>query len=363
LDRWDILAAEAMPSDAEEEAGRSSWWAKDLGPILDGTWKPPEPTVGRRSDGRGIFYRGKSHAVVGESEAGKGWAALGVVRQEIEAGHHVIYLDFEDDEGSVTGRLLTLAASPATITKRFHYIRPEAPLQHSRGRADLDEMLAEFSPTLAVVDGITEGMSLHDLNPLDNVDIARFNGLMIKPLTESGAAEVSLDHVIKAQDGRGRYALGGAHKLNVVTIASYILENRQPFGVGMTGRSTLAIAKDRPGQLRIHGVRSSGGLIWYGDFELTSVVTDARQNMVDASIKPPEKRDDSWRPTIYMARVSDFLKKHGGQTQNAILAGVPGKTDKKREALELLILDGYVARPESRGKPYEPIKHYVPEET
>jgi hypothetical protein len=119
-----------MAEPVEEEDGRSSWWPKALGPVLDGTWKPPKPTVGRRTDGRGLFYPGKSHAIVGESEAGKGSAALAAVRDEIEAGHHVIYVDFEDDEASVTGRLLTLAVSPATIDDRFHYIRPEAPVPH-----------------------------------------------------------------------------------------------------------------------------------------------------------------------------------------------------------------------------------------
>jgi hypothetical protein len=55
-----------------------------------------------------------------------------------------------------------------------------------------------------------------------------------------------------------------------VSGAAYILTNRRPFGVGLTGRSTLAIAKDRPGQLRPHGLLSIGGRHWYGDLVLTS---------------------------------------------------------------------------------------------
>src|SRR5215213_3952141 len=89
------LSQNGKPGDLMQ---RSSWWPRDLTAVLDGTWKPPVPTVGCRSDGLGLCYRGRTHAIVGESEAGKGWGALGIVRSEIEAGHHVTYLDFEDDE-------------------------------------------------------------------------------------------------------------------------------------------------------------------------------------------------------------------------------------------------------------------------
>lgn len=48
-----------------------TWEPVDLADVLDGTWKPPEPTVGRRSDGVGLFYPGKKHTISSESEAGK----------------------------------------------------------------------------------------------------------------------------------------------------------------------------------------------------------------------------------------------------------------------------------------------------
>jgi hypothetical protein len=204
-----IDAADAERYPSSDPDVRSSWWPKELGPVLDGTWRPPEPTVGRRSDGRGLFYAGKSHTMIGESEAGKGWGALSAVRDELDAGNHVVYVDFEDDESSVVGRLLALSAKPVPIDEQFHYIRPEGPLL-GRSRADLDEALHAYSPTLAICDGVTEAMALHGLDPNKNADIAIFNGRLIKPLTDAGAAAVSLDHVVKNGDDRGRYALGGS---------------------------------------------------------------------------------------------------------------------------------------------------------
>ena len=84
----------------------------------------------------------------------------------------------------------------------------------------------------------------------------------------------SLDHVTKDREGRGRYAIGAVHKLNALDGGAYILENRHPFGVGRTGRSTVRVAKDRPGQLRRNALPSGNGLHWYGDLVLKSVDED-----------------------------------------------------------------------------------------
>jgi hypothetical protein len=105
-------AEEPVPEPIEPP---SSWRARDLTAVLEGIWSPPEPTVGRRTDGRGLLYAGKSHMVIGETEAGKGWFALVVSFTELDAGHHVLYVDFEDDEGTVVGRLMSLGAAPAVV--------------------------------------------------------------------------------------------------------------------------------------------------------------------------------------------------------------------------------------------------------
>lgn len=344
---------EEQPTDPydPEPAERRSWQPVDLTEVLAGTWQPPEPTVGRRSDGRGLFYAGKTHTVVSETEGGKTWLALSACLDEMAAGRHVVYLDFEDDEGAVAGRLLTLGADRDIIASRFHYVRPESPLGSGVHSDDLRQLVEAHQPTLAVLDGITEAMTLHGLNPLDNVDAALFGRLLPRKLTAAGCAVANLDHVTKDREGRGRYALGAVHKLNGLDGGAYLLENRSPFGVGLTGRSTLKIAKDRPGQLRAHALPSSGGLHWYGDLVLTS----HDQALAEVSIEPPQQTDDNtFRPTILMARITDALTQHGPLAQRRILAAVSGKTDAKRQALDLLILDGYVSEqtPHALLKPY-----------
>src|SRR4051812_17029817 len=74
-----------------------SWAAMDLGPYVRGEIIPPEPTVGLlRSDGLHLLYPGREHAAIGEMEAGKSWFAVGSVAHELQAGHHVVYVHFEE---------------------------------------------------------------------------------------------------------------------------------------------------------------------------------------------------------------------------------------------------------------------------
>ena len=65
-----------VPPHEEPKSERSSWWPVDLGPVLRGGFERPQPTVGRRTDGRGILYRKRSHTVIGETESAKTWFAL-----------------------------------------------------------------------------------------------------------------------------------------------------------------------------------------------------------------------------------------------------------------------------------------------
>ncbi len=164
-----------------------------------------------------------------------------MVLDELGRGNSVVYVDFEDDEGGIVGRLLTLGAdrldARCTVPLRASPRTRSATGIHAD---DLDELLRDVRPTLAVVDGVTEGMTLHGLSPNDNSDVAKFGRLLPRRLAASGAASVSLDHVTKSSESRGRYSLGAVHKLNGLDGAAYVLENRTAFGVGLTGRSTRA---------------------------------------------------------------------------------------------------------------------------
>lgn len=315
------------------------WNPVDLSAVLEGTWRAPQPTVGSRADGIGLLYPGKVHTVSSETEAGKTWFALAAVTDELTAGHHVAYLDFEDDEGGIVGRLLAMQNNPDVVRSRFHYLRPTEPLGTGVHLDDLRSTILDSPVTLAVIDGITEAMTLHGLDPIANKDVAAFGRILPRRIANLGPAVACLDHVTKSTEGRGRYALGAVHKLNGLDGAAFILESRTPFGIGLIGKSTVKIAKDRPGQLRRHGLPSSGGMVWFGDLVLTS----HDEAFAEVSVEPPSERSEDFRPTVLMGRVADALTKHGPLAQRRLDMAVTGKAVSIRNALDCLILDGYVS--------------------
>ncbi|WP_236244523.1 AAA family ATPase [Streptomyces sp. CC210A] len=317
-----------------------TWRPRDFEDVLSGTYTPPQPTIGRRDDGIGLFYPGRMHSVVGESEGGKTWFALLTVICELAAGNNVVFIDFEDDAPGVVGRLLALGATAQQLRDHFAYIRPEEPLTAGMNRLEIGQALHDLRPTFVPVDGVTEGMALHGMELKDNTDVAKFGRLLLRPIAEMGAAVTTLDHVTKDREGRGRYAIGGVHKLNGLNGAMYVLENRTAFGVGCTGRSTVRIAKDRPGQLRRHALPHSSGMHWFADFVLKS----HDETFTEAALYRPVENDGPFRPTVLMRKVCDALL---GAPEPLSVRGVQdrvgGNKDAVRTALARLVDEGFVA--------------------
>jgi hypothetical protein len=317
-----------------------TWRPRDLTEVLNGTYRAPEPTIGKRDDGIGLFYPGRVHSVIGESEGGKTWFALLAVCSELSAGHAVVFIDFEDDAPGVVGRLLALGADRTAIRERFAYIRPEEPLGVNFNRNEIATALHDLRPSFVPIDGVTEGMALHGMELKDNTDVAKFGRMLLRPIADMGAAVTTLDHVTKDREGRGRYAIGGVHKLNGLNGAQYVLENRTPFGVGVTGKTTVRIAKDRPGQLRRHALPHSSGLHWFADFTLRS----HDETFTEASLYPPTEQQGPFRPTSLMRKVSDAI---AGATAPLSVRGVQdrvtGNKDAVRQALARLVDEGFVS--------------------
>jgi ABC-type glutathione transport system ATPase component len=97
-----------------------------------GTLAAPRPTVGRLADGSHWLYAARTNGLAGESGCGKTWTALRAVATELEDGHPVVFVDLEDNEIGVAGRLLAMRVDPRLIAdrRRFAYIYPDEPIQH-----------------------------------------------------------------------------------------------------------------------------------------------------------------------------------------------------------------------------------------
>ncbi len=325
----------------------TTWGAVDLSPLLAGEVLDPPPALLRRADDVRLVYGGKLTALNGEPESCKGWAALHVSSQVLAEGGRVLYIDFETDPATIVARLMALGIPASTILERLCYIRPDEPLT-DRARADLDPCIAE-PPIVAVIDGVTEGMTLHGLDLRDNADYARFLDLFPRRLARDGAAVLLLDHVTKDREMRGRFAIGAQHKLAGVD-AAFSLEVVRPFGRGCEGLVRLKVTKDRPGHIRQHA--ASGRV---ADMHLIST----EDGSVEIRLEPPEGAEGEFRPTTLMERISRLLENGGEMNKRQIRAGALGKQAAKDLALERLIAEGYVElREDGQAHQHRSVKPY-----
>lgn len=370
------LARETITAVTEDDEGptadASGWTFSDLAPVLDGTHKPAQPDVGARDDGIGMFYPGHVNGITGESEAGKSWVALISCLTEMNRGNTVVYMDFEDSEVGVVSRLLLIGATPDQIASNFLYVRPGVTPTPGQLAAFIAAIGAR-RPSLVVVDGVTEAMVMLGLELKENTEIAKFGRMLLRPLADTGAAVVPLDHVVKSSENRGRYALGGVHKLNGVDGVQYILEAVRPFGINTEGRSRLRIAKDRPAQIRRHSLPGSrGALHWFADL----VIRSEGDTFAEAHLYPPSQRAEEpaevsreekkaeQEEQAIKDREDAVLKALGRAleplTTNALAELIPGRATVTRRAVTRLVHSGrVVAEKGSRGAAL----HRLPEQS
>lgn len=257
----------------------------DLTAFLDGEVDlvPTDRGLARKGDDLPLLYRGLTHMAVGETESGKSWLALACAVAEMAAGRRVLYVHFEesDPRGTILRLRLMGARREWFANGLFRFAGVEAPLAADRV-ANLVEYFGPDVPEetrgLAVLDGVNAAMALHGMNPDKADEYGTWDQKLARPLAATGAAVLSLDHVVKNPEAAQRgYAGGTVMKLNLISGASFLMESRDPLRPGAKGATSLYVAKDRPGSLRAVGEVKSGrrallGTLWVDSTSaLTSV--------------------------------------------------------------------------------------------
>lgn len=326
-------------------ADGDTWRRRDLSAARRGS--PVRPTLLTRSDGHALFYPGKINALIGESESGKTWVALAAVAQEIDQGHHVVYVDFEDTDRTLVQRLDALGCDPQLVDELVAYISPEETLTPAAAEVLAVEM-ARGEPTLAVLDGVNAAMARLGLDSNSTTDATRFAQVLLARLVAGGAGVVTIDHVSKNKETRGKGGIGSQAKRAMISGCAIAAEVVQPFGRGMTGEIRLVVDKDRHGGVREHAA--------YGKNVGTAVL---RSSPVDGSVsltinaKEDKAVDDSkpFRPTYLMQKVSGHLAHSpDGLSQSQIEREVDGRATGIRQAIAALEAEGFIERKPREGR-------------
>jgi hypothetical protein len=325
-----------------DEGEVSTWTPVDLTDALEGI-DVPGPTMLARTDGVKLIYAGRTHQFAGESESCKTWAALLCVAQVLHGGGFVLWVDFEDDDRGIVSRLLSLGVSKFSIFAQFTYIRPDEPLCTRHGQATAGNVafglaLKARQYQLAVVDGVTEAMTTEGLDLMSNADIATWSRRVPKRITsENGAAVIVIDHVTKSTEGRGRFAIGGQHKLAGLTGAAYTFDvtkrlSRAVGGDPVEGSVKITVTKDRPGHVRGNAKGDTIGVL-----ELTSYPDGG------LTVKIVPAGEASTVPDIeLLTRIGQTLALYVGSPKSRIEAEVEGKTDTIRHALRWMVDNKWV---------------------
>ncbi|MEX5269066.1 AAA family ATPase [Kocuria sabuli] len=345
---------EALDYATEEEG--SGWGRIDLSAVLDGTWKQHEPTLMRRTDGHALLYPGLVHSLQGESESGKSFVAQAEAARQLKVGARVLYLDFESDQGTVVTRMLQMGAEPAAILERLDYRRPDTLPNGSTMDAAAFIGMLRNKYALAVIDGVTEAFSVFGVSSVDNDEVTTWGREVPRKIAErTGAAVVLIDHVTKATEGRGRFAIGAQAKMSYLTGASYTVEVIEPLGVGMVGTIALRVGKDRPGMVRPHS----------GDFRKSDRTQEAGVVIIDSTepgvigykLHPPYRTQPREEiPSELLEKLSRAFQDAGSLTAREYRAAVKAKAATVDKAVKILEAGGYITRPTSSGK----LTHFKP---
>lgn len=274
----------------------------DVSALLDGTMpEPPEPALGRRTDGHALFYAGQVNWVFGDPESGKSWLCLVCVVEALRTGRRVLVIDLDHNGGPATIRRLIDLGAPLDGIRdagKFRYCEPE-------DRIELRQVVEDskiWRPAVAIVDSIGELLPLCGSNSNSADEFTMVHSTVLKPLAKAGAAVLAVDHLAKSADSRAAGPGGSAAKRRAIGGVSIRVKVRQPFTPGHGGTATLVVNKDRHGGLRAHcpvGDREPVA----GTFKLLAF----KEGVLEWAIYPPadgERNDEEHAPAEDVAAIA-----------------------------------------------------------
>jgi hypothetical protein len=241
-------------------------------------------------------------------------------------GERFALIDFEMGEYATRLLLHDLGATIEEI-RQVYYVAPEGPPQD-------DDLFAlnEAGVTFAVIDSSAGAYAVSGLDDNRRQDAETFSRAWIQPLWQLGITTLAIDHVVKNSEARGRYAIGSERKLGTVDV-HLGFEPVKALTRGGNGLIRVVTHKDRPGHL---SRPCSAELALCSDPERHQITWEFKQPkaaVVDAA--------ESWRPTVLMDRVLEYMSRHRDPIARTTLAkAVVGNYQYLLVAIDLLVSDG-----------------------
>jgi hypothetical protein len=271
----------------------------DVAQVFAGGSNSPEPNILPFIDDSYLFYAGEFNLVFGDTESGKTWLCLAAVASTImgQAGRAaVIDLD-HNGARSLLYRLEKLGATRKELTDLncFRLAEPDNELELKELVADL----SAFKPDVVVLDSLGEVMPLFRANSNSADDFTVVHSDIIKPLKQSGAAVLVVDHLPKSADSRQHGPTGTAAKTRAVGGLALRVSAERAFRPGEGGAAKLELFKDRHGGVRkqVPGIDARPVI---GTFTLTEEggqLAYSFRSALTVSVSKQAEPDDAWVKT------------------------------------------------------------------
>lgn len=255
---WDAVM-QAPPTEYQPPAhdeGDSDDLYVDVAAVLSGSRRRAKATIGKRTDGQGLFYRGKVNTLMGDPESGKTLIAACIAADVLAAGGRVLWLDLDHNGGSDMVLLLQgfgVHTSVLMNRARFRLASEVLDGQEDVLRAVADA--AKWGPDYVVIDSVGELLPLFGASSDSADDFTSVNRKVAARLATQGACVVTIDHLAKGHDSRAYGASGTMAKKRAANGAYYEVQNVITFTPSNGGRADLRIVKDRPGNVRDNSPR------------------------------------------------------------------------------------------------------------
>ena len=241
-DRERLDMAERLLRPLEELEAGEGFAFEDIAEVMAGEIKPPATMVEH------LIYEHRVHWLAGHPGHGKTTLAMHVAKRVMEAGRHVIWLDWEAGTHPTAARLRAVGVTAKLAREYFHLAASPVVDSSEEGFRPIERALSEWPGALVVFDSASKALSVAGADENSSTDATRWTTNIVMPVREHGGTAVVIDHVTKGATRTTPYARGAGSKL-ADTDAFWYVERRVPFSREQVGSIELHRHKDRDGVL------------------------------------------------------------------------------------------------------------------